>query len=77
MFKAILGRACAAGVIVIGLATSVSAFHPWGNYHWARTDASNPVVLTVSSNLTTTAWRTALGSESVTGSVMYDRSTSA
>jgi len=72
MFKSTFARACAAGAIVIGLATSVSAFHPWGNYHWARTDANTPVVLTVASNLTTTAWRTALGSESVTGSVMYD-----
>ena len=64
MSKSAFVRACAAiAIVAVGLAGSVNANHAWGNYHWART--SNPVNLQIGSNLTTAAWRTALGSENV------------
>ena len=57
-------------VVIVGLDASLSATHAWGGYHWART--GNPFNLQGGSNLTTAAWRTALGSENAAGSAISD-----
>ena len=71
MVKSTFARVALSAAMTIGLVTSLSATHSWGPpYHWART--SNPVALSIGSNLTTNAWRTALGSELTAGSVIWD-----
>jgi hypothetical protein len=53
MVKSTFVRVCLAATIVIGLATSLSASHSWGGYHWART--ANPFTLKVGDNVSA-AW---------------------
>ena len=66
----------AASAFLVGaIASSASASHSWGNYHWART--SNPFTVPVGDNVTNTAysnWEGALGEASIdwTKSVVLD-----
>jgi len=41
-------------IAVLGTVSTAFASHSWGNYHWAR--SSNPLVLKLGNNLTTSAW---------------------
>src|SRR5688572_351349 len=59
MLKSPLARVCLAAPLVIGLVASLRADHAWGSYRWAQ----NPAQLQIASNLTTSQWRAALGSE--------------
>jgi len=71
MLKFTFARLAALSTIVVLCVTaSVSANHSWGGYHWARTE--NPVNLQIGSNLTTAAWRTALGSENAPSTAIFD-----
>lgn len=45
-------------VVATGFASTASANHSWGGYHWART--VNPFTLKLGNNLTTTDWNAAL-----------------
>lgn len=53
MVKSTFARVCLAAAMAIGLVTSLSASHSWGNYHWART--ANPFTLKVGDNVSS-AW---------------------
>jgi hypothetical protein len=53
MLKSAFARVCvASAVVIVGLVTSLSANHSWGNYHWART--ANPFDLKIGSNVNST-----------------------
>jgi len=59
MSKSAFARVCvASAIVIVGLATSLSASHSWGNYHWART--ANPFTLVVGDNVSA-AWDGHLG----------------
>ena len=52
MVKSTFARVALAAAMAIGLVTSLSATHSWGDYHWART--ANPFALQVGDNVSST-----------------------
>jgi hypothetical protein len=50
MSKSAFARVCVtSAVVIVGLGTSLSATHSWGNYHWART--ANPFTVQAGDNV--------------------------
>lgn len=60
--KKLLFSLAVLAVSVFTFVTPASANHSWGGYHWAR--SANPFTLQLGDNLTTSTWKTSLGTAS-------------
>jgi hypothetical protein len=62
MHRRFLLTLAAAALAASAFASTAAANHSWGGYHWART--SNPFTVKLGDNLTTSAWKSTLGTTS-------------
>jgi hypothetical protein len=51
-----------ASLTIAGVASTASATHSWGGYHWART--ANPFTIKLGNNMSSSAWTSALNTAS-------------